>query len=114
MRVAGTLMPRLTLSDLHATYAGTANPVGRGAVTVRYDVVNPGNVDLAVHGQQVTVSGLVADSHDVRLPDIQLLLPGADVAETVVVGGVWPQVLLHTSVSAVPVVSVHPLRRWPR
>jgi hypothetical protein len=101
LRVSGTLAPQLTLTDLRASYAGTVDPVGRGMVAVSYVVHNTGNTDLAVD-QSVTVSGPVADTRTAPVPRIALLLPGSSVAERVEVPGLWPQLLLHTSVTARP------------
>lgn len=101
--VTGVLTPKLTLADLHATYDGTANPVGKGHVAVSYRVVNTGNADLSLT-QSVNVSALVADSKTVAIPKIPILLPGASVAESVVVPGVWPQFRLSATVTAQPKV----------
>jgi hypothetical protein len=103
IQVAGPLTPSLTLTGLSASYSGTVNPGGKGKVSVHYVVSNTGNVDLAVHDQQVSVSGLVDDSHHVTLANIPLLLPGATVTENVAFTGVWPQFLLHPKASVVPV-----------
>jgi hypothetical protein len=105
IRVAGTLVPRLAITGLHATYSGTANPVGKGKVSVHYVVANTGNVNLAVRDQRVSVTGLIDDSHHVKVSTIQLLLPGATVNESAVVTGEWPQFILHPTVSAVPLAN---------
>jgi hypothetical protein len=105
IRVAGTLAPQLTLSGVGATYADTSSPFGTGKVEVTYNVANSGNADLAVHDQQVTVSGLLDDTHTVRLVNIPLLLPGASVTERAVISGVWPQFRLHQTVSVQPVAT---------
>ena len=104
VRVAGQLAPQLALSNPRASYSGSSNPIGTGKVKVTYVVSNLGNVDLAVHDQQVSVSGLLDDTHTARLANIQLLLPGTSVTQSVVIGGVWPQFRLHQTVSAQPVV----------
>ncbi len=101
VRVAGVLAPKLTVTDLNASYDGTVDPVGKGNAQVSYLLSNKGNVDLAVD-QSVGVSGLVADSRSVKLPKIAVLLPGSSVSEHVVVPGLWPQVLLHATVTAQP------------
>jgi hypothetical protein len=105
IRVAGALAPRLSISDLHATYAGTLNPIGKGEVTVSYAVNNTGNVDLALT-QRVAVSGLVSDHRQIALANLPLLLPGASTDERVVVAGVWPQFRLRATVSAIEQVPV--------
>jgi hypothetical protein len=103
IRVAGQLSPQLTLSGLHASYQGTANPFGTGKVAVTYTVSNSGNVNLAVHDQQVSVSGLIDDTHGARLGNIPLLLPGSAVTQKAVIAGVWPQFRLRQTASVLPV-----------
>ena len=100
--VSGPLTPQLAVTDLHTTYEGTANPVGKGQVKVSYVISNTGNVDLGVD-QSVAVSGLIGDNHQVSMPKVPLLLAGKSVAESVVMTGVWPEILLHQSVTAQPV-----------
>ena len=100
IRVAGVIEPKLSISELHATYTGTLNPVGKGEVTVSYAVTNTGNVDLALT-QLVGVSGVVSDHRQVALANLPLLLPGATTDERVVVPGLWPQFRLRATVSAV-------------
>jgi hypothetical protein len=100
--VAGPLARQLSVTNLHATYGGTANPVGKGQVKVSYLVNNTGNVDVGVE-QSVAVSGVIGATHRVGVAKIPLLLPGTSVAESAVVSGVWPEVLLHQSVTARPV-----------
>jgi hypothetical protein len=101
--VTGVLTPKVTLADLHATYDGTADPVGRGHVAVSYEVVNSGNANLSLT-QSVKVTGLVADTKTVAVPKVPILLPGASVAESVVVPGLWPQFRLHATVTVQPKV----------
>jgi hypothetical protein len=100
--VSGPLAPGLSVTDLHTTYEGTANPVGKGQVKVSYLLENTGNVDVGVD-QSVGVSGLIGDDHRVPQPEIPLLLAGTSVKESAVISGVWPEVLLHQSVTARPV-----------
>ncbi len=101
VRVSGTLTPKVVLTDVHADYEGTLNPVGNGNVLVSYVVRNAGNTDLAVD-QAVRVSGPIADTRVVELPQVALLLPGASVAERVTLPGMWPQLLVHVTVTAQP------------
>ncbi len=103
IRVAGKLVPSLTLVNEHATYSGTLNPVGEGEVRVSYVVKNTGNVDLGVSRQTVSVSGWVGPDARVALPRVTLLLPGASVAESAVAFGLWPEVFLHAHVNVQPV-----------
>ncbi len=105
VRVAGALVPKLALTDLHTTYAGTLNPIGKGEVRVSYLVSNTGNVNLAL-GQSVGVSGLFGSEEKVPLAKVALLLPGASIHENVLVANQWPEFLLHTTVTATPVTPV--------
>jgi hypothetical protein len=104
IRVAGTLAPKLTLSDLHASYHGTLNPVGRGSVTVSYQVNNTGNVELAL-SQGVTISGLLGAKSHVGVASVPLLLPGQSLHETAHLSGVWPQFLVRAKVTAQPLAA---------
>jgi hypothetical protein len=103
IQVSGPLAPKLTLSDLHSSYDGTLNPVGRGHVDVSYVLTNSGNVDLAVD-QSVSVTGVLGSKRLVNLPKVSLLLPGASIPEQAAVAGVWPQLLAHEVVTAKPIV----------
>ncbi len=104
IRVNGKLAPRLTIADLQTSYQGTLNPFGQGQVRVSYLVHNTGNVDLALGHQAILVSGLLGSTRHAGLGGVGLLIPGASIDESLVVHGVWPQLLLHTTVSAQPVV----------
>jgi hypothetical protein len=99
--VSGKLVPRLTLTGVSTTYDGTLNPVGQGKVKVSYLVSNTGNVDLSLN-QSISASGLFGDKRQIALPAIGLLIPGGSVHESVVIPGVWPQFLVHSTVSARP------------
>jgi hypothetical protein len=99
IQVAGPLRPQLTLTDLDTTYDGVLNPFGAGQVKVDYLVKNTGNVNLAVD-QSLTSSPLIGSDRQITMPKIPLLLPGDSVHESVVVTGVWPQFLVHDSVTA--------------
>jgi hypothetical protein len=101
MTVSGAVAPRLTVTDVHASYGGTADPLGRGTVHVSYTVHNSGNVDLGV-ALKASVSGLLGASVHARLPGVTFLLPGASVSGSAQVRGVWPQVLSHASVTGTP------------
>lgn len=101
MVVAGPLMPKLALSDIHTTYTGTPNPVGRGKVHLSFVISNLGNVNLASR-LSADVSGLFGSSVHVSLRHVPLLLPGASVRGAAVVSGVWPQFLVHTTLTAQP------------
>jgi len=90
-RVSGTLLPKLEVEDIHASFEQTRNPFGRGDATVTYTVHNTGNVRLAGH-QRVEVVGLLrASAAADPVPDLPTLLPGASVSVTAHVPSVWPQ-----------------------
>jgi len=101
IRVAGKLAPRVAIEDLRPSYHGTLNPLGAGQVKVSYVLSNTGNIDLALSHQTVSVSGLLG-SRQAVLGGASLLLPGASLDESAVLPGIWPEFLLHTSVSARP------------
>ena len=71
---------------------------------VSYLVHNTGNVDLVLGHQAILVSGLLGSTRHAGLEGVGLLIPGASIDESLVVHGVWPQLLLHTTVSAQPMV----------
>ncbi len=102
VQVAGALAPGLTISDLHADYEGTLDPVGTGRVRIDYVVRNTGNVNLALD-PGIEVTGLLGSAREVNPGRVPLLLPGASLHATAVVTGVWPQVLVHDTVTARPI-----------
>jgi hypothetical protein len=106
VRVSGPLAPKIVFTNSKASYLGTVNPFGEGRVKVSYVVSNTGNVNLSLVHQSVSVSGLIGSKRQVNLAKIPLLLPGASVPESVVVTGVWPEILLHSTESAQPLVPV--------
>jgi len=77
IRVSGQLLPRFTVENLHAVYHQNTDPVGRGDVTLSYDVRNTGNLKLSAR-QRVQFRGLFGTTEgSSALPDIPVLLPGA-------------------------------------
>ena len=94
-------MPALSVSDVHADYEGTLNPIGKGEVNVSYLVKNTGNVDLGLT-QSVAVTGLFGSKAHASLTGVPLLLVGTSVQEHVVVPGVWPQFRVKAAVTVVP------------
>jgi len=102
IRVAGKLAPKVTVEDMRPSYQGTLNPLGKGQVRVSYVLSNTGNVDLALNHQVVKVSGLLGSTRQTVLGGPSLFIPGASLDESVVLTGVWPEFLLHATVSAQP------------
>lgn len=101
IRVTGPIYPRLAVKGLKVHYHGTANPIGTGRAVFTYTVENTGNV--AVGGRQkVYVTGLFGSKRTaVRVAEIQLLLPGFSVKESVTVDHVVPEIrdTAHVSIS---------------
>ena len=90
VRVAGVLTPKMEISDVTASYAGTVNPFGKGTATITYKIKNTGNVRLGGQ-QEVTVHGLVGPTASAgQLADIPLLLPGNTAQVSVTVPDVSP------------------------
>lgn len=102
-RVDGPLRPALVVDSMRTSFDGTANPVGRGEVTVDYVVTNTGNVRLTAE-QAVTVDGPFGlGGTRVVLDDLPELLPGGRYEGRVVVDGVWPAVRLGATLTLRPV-----------
>jgi len=104
IRVAGTLAPRVTVGNLHADYTATVNPVGRGPVRISYVVTNSGNVEYGLR-QAVSTHSFLGSSQTVQVARVPLLLPGEALHESVVVNGVWPQVIGKATVHVTPVAA---------
>ncbi|MBQ1035834.1 WxL protein peptidoglycan domain-containing protein [Micromonospora sp. C81] len=106
LRVGGELKPNLAIEDLHVTYAGSANPFGKGDATITYKVHNVGNAALS--GQQtVSVSGpfglLRVRARDIAAPPE--LLPGESWNVTVPVHGVAPAISLAATATLTPLLT---------
>lgn len=102
VRVAGTLKPGLSVTNVHTTYHGARNPFGPGRATVGYVIRNTGNVELGVR-PGVKVSGWFGASRSAAAPAIPLLLPGGAVHESASISRVWPEIRLDTTVTATPI-----------
>lgn len=78
IRVAGPVEPNLAIENVEASYSPSLNPLG-GTATVRYRIVNRGNVRLS-GAHTVSVTGPFGTMRQ-RVPDKDLeeLLPGEDV-----------------------------------
>jgi len=100
--VSGPLRPSLTITGLAVHYQGTLDPIGTGKAKVTYTVSNTGNVALGGR-QTVYVSGLFGGlSTALRVPRLQLLLPGFSVKEAVEVKGIFPEIRETAHVSIQP------------
>ncbi len=105
VRVAGELAPALAVSGVRVDYDGTWKPWSPGTATVRYTVVNTGNVRLQAR-QSVRVAGpfglFGSTSHPADLPE---LLPGSSRTLTATVPGVWPAGRLRAQIRLAPAAS---------
>jgi len=101
MVVAGPLSPKLTVTQLNATYTGTLNPLGRGQVHLSFVITNAGNVNLETH-LSAAFSGEFGSGLHASLRNVPLLLPGASFHGSVVIDGIWPQFLVRTTLTAQP------------
>jgi len=104
VRVSGTAVPKLEVSNVHASYNGTLNPFGSGDATVTYTVRNTGNVDLGAK-QKVSISGLFGDTGapNADVPQLGDLIPGSSTKLTVKFHDVLPEVLLSADVHLTPI-----------
>jgi hypothetical protein len=103
IRVSGPLHPRLTIENLHASYAGHLNPFASGVVHVSYTVGNTGNALLG-GSQQVSAHGLFgSQARSTTLPGVPLLLPGAAYKVSTKVSGVFPEIEITATVRVTPV-----------
>ncbi len=99
VRVAGPLLPELTIENLTAQYVGTLNPAGKGSVLVTYTVRNTGNIRLGGR-QEVGIHGIIgprATASDIG--DIPLLLPGGSAQVAVEVPGILPLLYMSADVN---------------
>jgi hypothetical protein len=104
LRVSGPLHPLLAVTGLAIHYNGTLDPIGTGKANVTYTVTNTGNVALGGR-QSVYVSGLFGTKSSAsHVPQLQLLLPGNSVKQTVQVSGIYPELHETAHVSIQPLV----------
>jgi hypothetical protein len=102
VRVSGPLHPRLTIQNLHASYAGGLNPFASGDVAVSYTVNNTGNVLLGA-AQQVSSHGLFgAAGHAPGVTGVPLLLPGGAYDVRAHVSGIFPVITVTATARLAP------------
>ncbi|MYS18922.1 protein of unknown function, partial [Streptomyces sp. DvalAA-14] len=106
LRVSGKLTPGLAIENLHADYAGSANPFASGDATVTYTIHNTGNAVVSAR-QAVAVTGpfgwLRAEAGDIAAPP--QLLPGESWPVKVPVHGVAPGVRLAATATVTPLLT---------
>ena len=102
-RVAGTLSPKLVVSDLKTGWSGPTNPLGGGTMTGTYRVSNDGNVRMGATQKIKIASPIGLPSKTITLAPIPDLLPGNSVVQTFAVDGVWPTFRSATKVTVSPV-----------
>jgi Bacterial protein of unknown function (DUF916) len=91
LRVSGPLHPGFAVQNLKINYTGTANPAGTGQAVLTYTVRNIGNVALGGR-QTVYITGLFGTKRTaVHVAEVQLLLPGNSVNESVRISGILPE-----------------------
>ena len=84
VRVAGTLTTRVAFSSFKVSFKTKAFKPGFGDVTVKYSIVNTGNVRVAVD-QKITLRGLLGVTTRSTTPaSVQQLLPDTKYTGTVV------------------------------
>ena len=98
--IAGQVRPSLRVEDLRASYRGTLNPFGTGAVRVSYRLVNAGNTILGAD-QTISVHGWWGSARTVPTA-VAALLPGSSVSVSATLRGVRPGVVEHADVTVVP------------
>ncbi|HTG48741.1 MAG TPA: hypothetical protein VK646_13910, partial [Actinomycetota bacterium] len=113
IRVSGPLHPALTLKEIGARYQGAITSVGTGTTLVTYTIRNSGNVALGGH-ELLSISGLLGlKTSSGSAPNLQLLLPGYSVTQSVEVPGVVPQVWMNAHVSVSPLILPGTVQKLP-
>jgi len=102
LNVRGELAPRLEVTDIERSYAGSLwNPFG-GELTVKYTVRNVGNIRLA--GTQTVSARGIAGWGDSQLRlDLPEVLPGNEIRQVVTLRGVPAAVKLDVGAEVHPV-----------
>ena len=110
IRVSGSYVAKVAVSDVKAEYTWSWNPFSAGSVEVTYTVANVGNVRLAPDSRVLT-SSLVGDSgwDDTSDAKAREIMPGGSRTFTARVTGAWPMGVIDTKVMAIPSPAGQPL-----
>ena len=93
----------MSIENLTAQYHGTLNPFGSGWASVSYTVHNTGNITLGAT-QAVTISGLFGIDRPCGVGRARAVAPArSGLPVKVRIDGVWPELVMHASVSVKPV-----------
>ncbi|KGM13604.1 hypothetical protein [Cellulomonas bogoriensis] len=103
LRVTGDLTAALTVQDATARYAPSWNPFAPGQVEITYVLANTGDVRLGAT-PALTVDPWLGAPAVVDGVPVREVLPGGQVATSVVVDGVWPVGFADVHLTAVPAV----------
>ena len=102
LRVPGLLRPLLATSNVTSSFQAVTNPFGKGKVTVRYTVNNPGNIRLRGRVTITVKSVFGTTLAKATPPDIPELLPGGRVTFTAEVSQVFPAGPLTVQIGLAP------------
>lgn len=97
IRVPGELTPQLDVRQVQVSYSPSLVPFGGGAATVRYEVVNRGNVTVVGEPRLRITGPLGVELASLEPEDTNEVLPGQSFTVTSTVVGVAPA-LLDTAV----------------
>lgn len=103
LRVAGDVVPSLTIQTPTADYRPSWNPVQPGSTVVDYTITNEGNVRLGGTPEFEIGGPFGWGSLAVTGADHREILPGQSVSGRVVLDGVWPLGPTSLSASVTPV-----------
>jgi hypothetical protein len=99
IRVDGDLAPGLVIANLGATWV-PGGVAGAGSVELTYTLRNTGNVRMAVEPSARVTGPFDLLARSAAGSRVDVLLPGAEVHQSITVTGVWPLVRETVTVSA--------------
>lgn len=101
IRVAGTLTPKVTVSNVSVQLPLAINPFAPVTATVRYRLTNTGNVRVVGH-ESVSVAGLGGLGGGQANAVTDEVIPGGTIERAVEIRGVWPLIHGEASVTVTP------------